>query len=85
MPPRGGLLPRMNYCTARLKSENPDRDIKGSIFEAWSRADYWAIQARLLTPLTFARHRFKSLGCFYFRCVLFSQWKAVTANLRILH
>ena len=27
----------------------------------------------------------KSLGCFYFRCVLSSQWKAVTANFRILH
>ena len=27
----------------------------------------------------------KSLGCFYFRCVLSSQWKAVTVNLRILH
>ena len=27
----------------------------------------------------------KSLGCFYFRCVLSSQWRAVTVNLRILH
>ena len=27
----------------------------------------------------------KSLGCFHFRCVLSSQWKAVTVNLRILH
>ena len=27
----------------------------------------------------------KSLGCFYFRCVLSSQWKAVKVNLRILH
>ena len=28
----------------------------------------------------------KSLGCFYFRCVLASQWKVtVTVNLRILH
>ena len=27
----------------------------------------------------------KSLGCFYFRCVLSSQWKAVTVNLQILH
>ena len=25
----------------------------------------------------------KYLGCFYFRCVLSSQWKAVTVNLRI--
>ena len=27
----------------------------------------------------------KSLGCFYFRCVLSSQGKAVTVNLQILH
>jgi len=26
----------------------------------------------------------KSLGCFYFRCVLSSQWEAVTVNLQIL-
>ena len=27
----------------------------------------------------------KSLRCFYFQCVLSSQWKAVTVNLQILH
>ena len=27
----------------------------------------------------------KSLGCFYFWCILFSQWKAVTVNWWILH
>ena len=27
----------------------------------------------------------RSLGSFYFRCVLSSQWKAVTVNLRILN
>ena len=27
----------------------------------------------------------RSLGCFYFRCVLSSQWKAVTVSLRSLH
>ena len=43
--------------------------------------NYWAIQAGLLTPLNFARH----FGCFYFRCVLSSQWKAATVNLQILH
>ena len=45
------------------------------------RMVYWAIQAGLLTPLT-CPASFKSLGCFYFRCVLSSQW---TVNLRILH
>ena len=33
----------------------------------------------VLTPLTLAL--LKSPGCFYFRCVLSSQWKAVTVNL----
>ena len=46
---------------------------------------YWAIQAGLLTPLTFARHRLSPLAAFYFRCVLSSQRKAVTVNLRILY
>ena len=46
---------------------------------------YWAIQAALLAPLTFAWHRLSPLAAFYFRCVLSSQWKAVTVNLRILH
>ena len=27
----------------------------------------------------------KPLGCFYFRCVFSSQWKAVTVNLQVLH
>ena len=27
----------------------------------------------------------KFFGCFYFWCILSSQWKAVTVNLRILH
>ena len=27
----------------------------------------------------------KSFGCFYFWCILSSQWKAVAVNLRILH
>ena len=40
---------------------------------------HWVVQAELLTPMTFP------LGCFYFRCVLFSQWKAVTVNFLILH
>ena len=49
-----------------------------------------AAQAGLLTPLTFSKHRlsplaaFTSGGCFYFWCILSSQWKAVTVNLRSL-
>ena len=35
--------------------------------------------------LDFCPASLKSLGCFYFRCVLSSQWKAVTVNLLILH
>ena len=39
----------------------------------------------VVNSLDFCLASLKSLGCFYFRCVLSSQWKAVTVNLRILH
>ena len=35
--------------------------------------------------LDFSPALLKSLGCFYFWCILSSQWKAVTVNLQILH
>ena len=38
-----------------------------------------------VNSLDFCLASLKSLGCFYFRCILSSQWKAVTANVRILH
>ena len=38
-----------------------------------------------VNSLDFFPASLKSLGCFYFRCILSSQWKAVTVNLRILH
>ena len=37
----------------------------------------------VVTSLYFCPALLKSLGCFYVRCVLSSQWKAVTVNLRI--
>ena len=39
----------------------------------------------VVNSLDFCPASRKSLGCFYFRCILSSQWKAVTVNLRILH
>ena len=39
----------------------------------------------VVNSFEFCPASFKSLGCFYFRCVLSLQWKAVTVNLRILH
>ena len=39
----------------------------------------------VVNSLDFCPASLKSLGCFYFRCVLSSQWQAVTVNLRILH
>ena len=39
----------------------------------------------VVNSLDFCLASLKSLGCFYFRCVLSSQWKAVTVNLQILH
>ena len=39
----------------------------------------------VVNSLDFCPASLKSLGCFYFLCVLSSQWKAVTVNLWILH
>ena len=44
-------------------------------------AAYCAIQAGLLTPLTFARHRLSPLAAF----TLSAYFQAMTANLRIFH
>ena len=38
----------------------------------------------VVNSLDFCPASLKSLGCFYFWCVLSSQWKAVSVNLRIL-
>ena len=40
---------------------------------------------RVVNSLDFCLALLKSLGCFYFQCVLSSWWKAVTVNLWILH
>ena len=40
---------------------------------------------RVVNSLDFCLALLKSLGCFYFQCILSSQWKVVTVNLRILH
>ena len=37
----------------------------------------------IVNSLDFCPASLKSLGCFYFRCVLSSQWKSVTANLSL--
>ena len=39
----------------------------------------------VVNSLDFCPASLKALGCFYFWCVLSSQWKAVTVNLQILH
>ena len=36
---------------------------------------------RVVNSLDFCLASLKSLGCFYFWCVLSSQWKVVTVNL----
>ena len=42
---------------------------------------------RVVNSLDFCLASLKSLGCFYFWCILSSQsqWKVVTVNLQILH
>ena len=39
----------------------------------------------VVNSLDFCPASLKSLGCFYFRCIPSSQWKALTVNLQILH
>ena len=39
----------------------------------------------VVNSLDFCPASLKSLGCFYFRCILSSQWKVVTVNLRFFH
>ena len=39
----------------------------------------------VVNSLDFCLALLKSLGCFYFRCVLSLQWKAVIVNLQIVH
>ena len=55
---------------------------------------FWLVEIKVIllgnsggvvNSLDFCPASLKSLGCFYFRCVLSSQWKAVTVNLQILH
>ena len=52
--------------------------------QAFALALYWAIQAGLLTPLNFARHRLSPLAAFT-SDAYFLHKKALTVNLRILH
>ena len=52
--------------------------------QAFALALYWAIQAGLLTPLNFARHRLSPLAAFT-SGAYFLHKKALTVNLRILH
>ena len=44
---------------------------------------YWAIQAGLLTPLNFARHRLSPLAAFTSGAYFLQQWKAVTVNFTL--
>ena len=53
-------------CRRRRKTESllsdQSRKLRCGLLAAW--ACYWAIQAGLLTPLTFARHRLSPLAAF---------------------
>ena len=71
----------------------------GSLLEVWEFFLYKKVQAgslqgvghlsllgdsgRVVNSLDFCRASLKSLGCFYFWCVLSSQWKAVTVNFTL--
>ena len=80
--------PLSPFCTFSLA---PCTDIVKDVLTA---ADTLSRQRLLLllgdsggvvNSLEFCPASLKSLGCFYFWCVLSSQWKVVTVNLQILH
>ena len=69
------------YCFALLIfQQNSDL-----VFRPEKPAPLLGDSSGVVNSLVFCPASLKSLGCFYFRCVLSSQWKAVTVNLRILH
>ena len=66
--------------------ENMDStgETTGLIFRGESKVSLLGDSGGVVNSLDFCPASFMSLGRFYFQCVLFSQWKAVTVNLRIL-
>ena len=74
LPNTTTLLNHSNGCTWN-KTKNSSSEVRA----------YWAVQAGVVNSLDFCPASLKSFGCFYFRCILSSQWKAVTVNLWILH
>ena len=69
------LLLTLEFC-ASSKSDTVDRTLSNLLL---------GDSGGVVNSLDFCPASLKSLGCFYFRCLLSSQWKAVTVNLRILH
>ena len=51
----------------------------------WPYSPLLGGSGRVVNSLDFCPSSLKSIGCFYFRCVLSSEWKLVTVNLWILH
>ena len=87
-----GLVPSLCMCTfiiSVLFSLN--KEFQNSIFSNHSsihrltNSDLLGDSGRVVNSLDLCPASLKSLGCFYFRCVLSSQWKALTVNLRILY
>ena len=55
-----------------------------SVWRIWFDSVVLGDSGGVVKSLDFCPASLKSLGCFYFRCVLSSRWKVVTVNLRIL-
>ena len=50
---------------------------------AYGKASLFGNSSGVVHSLDFCLASLKSLGCFYFRCILSSQWKAVTVNFTL--
>ena len=56
---------------------------KGHLYPSHAAKPVLGDSGGVVNSLDLCPASLKFLGCFYFRCVLSSQWKAVTVNLRI--
>ena len=63
-------------------------DLQGhhnSTLAPWKHSLRLCLLGGVVNSLDFCLASLKSLGCFYFQCILSSQWNAVIVDLQILH
>ena len=82
------LLPDILWYNSEPDKNNhyhSSRSICSKFYPQTSHYQLLGSSGGVVNSLDFWPASLKSLGCFYFWCILSSQWKAVTVNLQILH